>query len=126
MDGMDSMERSKMSSGGMYSVGWGAVIGGGKAARVWAPVATRRGAEQVTMVYRRTAEEMTAYPHEVEFVKKEGIEFRFLTQPVRVLTENGRVTGLSCTRMELGAADASGRRSPHPVDGAEITLPAGK
>ena len=76
------------------------------------------------MVYRRTAEEMTAYPHEVEFVKKEGIEFRFLTQPVRVLTENGRVTGLGCTRMELGAADASGRRSPHPVDGTEITIPA--
>ena len=58
---------------------------------------------------------MTAYPHEYDFVKKEGVEFRFLAQPVRVLSDGGRVTGLACVRMELGAADSSGRRAPQPT-----------
>jgi dihydropyrimidine dehydrogenase (NAD+) subunit PreT len=66
---------------------------------------------------------MTAYPHEVQFIRKEGVEFCFLTQPVRVLSDNGMVTGVGCVRMTLGAADGSGRRVPHPVKGTEFTIP---
>ena len=99
------------------------VIGAGNTAIDCATIAKRLGAEQVTMVYRRTATEMTAYPHEVDFVRKEGVEFRFLAQPARVLAENGRVAGLNCLHMELGAADSSGRRVPRPVNGVEFTIP---
>ena len=89
-----------------------------------ATIAKRLGAEHVTMVYRRTATEMTAYPHEVEFVRQEAIEFRFLAQPVRVLAENGRVTGLNCVHMELGDVDASGRRASRATIGTEFTIAA--
>src|SRR5262249_17188242 len=68
--------------------------------------------------------EMTAYPHEYEFVKLEGVDFRFLTQPVRVLSQSGRVTGLECLRMELGAPDGSGRPAPRPLAGSEFIVPA--
>jgi glutamate synthase (NADPH/NADH) small chain len=99
------------------------VIGAGNTAVDCATIAKRLGAERVTMVYRRTDKEMTAYPHEYEFAKKEGIEFRFLTQPVEVLHEGGKITGLKCVRMQLGAPDASGRPAPEPVPGSEFVLP---
>jgi glutamate synthase (NADPH/NADH) small chain len=77
------------------------------------------------MIYRRSEREMTAYAHEYDFVKKEGVAFRFQTQPVRVLSEDGRVTGLACIRMELGSADGSGRRAPQPTgDQGEFVIPA--
>lgn len=76
------------------------------------------------MVYRRTDREMTAYPHEYEFVKGEGVRVRFLTQPVRVIVDNGSVSGLECIRMNLGEPDASGRAAPQPIPGSEFTLPA--
>jgi glutamate synthase (NADPH/NADH) small chain len=76
------------------------------------------------MLYRRTDREMTAYRHEYEFVKLEGVEFRFLTQPTRVLTEGGRVSGLECRRIELGEPDASGRAAPLEVPGSEFIIPA--
>lgn len=122
VDGLHYIEQSKLN--GAMSIGRRVVvIGAGNTAIDCATIAKRLGAEQVAMVYRRTAAEMTAYPHEVEFVRKEGVEFRFLAQPARVLAENGRVTGLNCLQMELGAADASGRRAPLPVNGAEFTIP---
>ena len=65
---------------------------------------------------------MTAYAHEYEFVKLEGVAFRFLTQPVRVLVDKGQVTGLVCVRMELGDADASGRRASRPMAGSEFIV----
>ncbi len=121
VDGLHYIEQSKLN--GAMNIGRRVVvIGAGNTAIDCATIAKRLGAEQVTMVYRRTAAEMTAYPHEVEFVRKEGVEFRFLAQPARVLAENGRVTGLNCLHMELGAADASGRRAPLPVNGAEFTI----
>lgn len=80
-----------------------AVIGAGNTAIDAATIARRLGAERVTIVYRRTDREMSAYDHEYEFAKSEGVEFRFLSQPVRVLSENGRVTGLECVRTELSA-----------------------
>jgi glutamate synthase (NADPH/NADH) small chain len=67
---------------------------------------------------------MTAYAHEYDFIKREGVGFSFLTQPVRVLAENGTVRGLECVRMSLGAADASGRPSPQLLGGSEFVLPA--
>ena len=71
--------------------------------------AKRLGAESVTMIYRRSEHEMSAYAHEYEFIKGEGVAFRFLTQPVRVLTDNSSVIGLECVRMALGEPDSTGR-----------------
>jgi glutamate synthase (NADPH/NADH) small chain len=122
VDGLHYIEQSKLNGAGMHIGKRVAVIGAGNTAIDCATVAKRLGAEQVTMVYRRTSAEMTAYAHEVEFVRREGVEFRFLTQPVRVLKEDGRVTGLNCQQMELAAADASGRRAPRAIDGAEFTI----
>jgi glutamate synthase (NADPH/NADH) small chain len=124
VDGLQYIEQSKLNGGAMNIGRRVIVIGAGNTAIDCATIAKRLGAEQVTMVYRRTGAEMTAYAHEVDFVRKEGVEFRFLAQPARVLAENGRVTGLNCLHMELGAADSSGRRVPHAVNGAEFTIPA--
>ena len=122
VDGLEYIEGSK---GNAPSTPIGrnvTVIGAGNTAIDCATVAMRLGAELVTMIYRRSSEEMTAYAHEYEFVKLEGVAFRFLTQPVRVLVEAGRVTGLVCVRMELGDADASGRRASRPVAGSEFIV----
>jgi dihydropyrimidine dehydrogenase (NAD+) subunit PreT len=73
-------------------------------------------------VYRRTEQEMTAYPHEYEFIKKEGVEFRFLTQPVQVVVADREIAGLQCLRTELGSVDVSGRPSPRPVPGSEFVI----
>lgn len=123
-DGLRYIEKSKLEPEGLEVGQNVVVIGAGNTAIDCATIAKRMGAERVTMVYRRTDAEMTAYPHEYEFAKKEGIEFRFLTQPVRVIVEGGKVTGLECVRMELGAPDASGRPAPRPVPGSEFVLPA--
>ena len=122
VDGLDYIEQSKVDLINLKVGNSVAVIGAGNTAVDCATVAKRLGAERVTMVYRRTDQEMTAYLHEYEFAKNEGIEFRFLTQPVEVLSENGKVTGLKCVRMELGALDASGRPAPQPVAGSEFVL----
>jgi len=122
LDGLLYIEQSKLNDGAMQVGRDVVVIGAGNTAIDCATIAKRLGAEQVTMVYRRTDEEMTAYAHEYEFVKKEGIEFRFLTQPVGVLAENGQVKGLTCVRTDLGPPDASGRRAPQPVNGSEFTI----
>lgn len=124
LDGLAYIERSKLNGGGMTIGRNVAVIGAGNTAIDCATIARRLGAERVTMIYRRSAREMTAYPHEYEFVKKEGVEFRFLTQPIGVETENGRVTGLRAVRMELGPADASGRRAPRALAGSEFSIAA--
>jgi glutamate synthase (NADPH/NADH) small chain len=76
------------------------------------------------MVYRRTDREMTCYEHEYDFARKEGIEFRFLAQPSRVVVKDGIAWGLECLRVELGGLDASGRPSPVVVAGSEFVLPA--
>ncbi len=98
-----------------------AVIGAGNTAIDAATIAKRLGAEQVMMVYRRTAEEMTAYNFEYEFAKSEGVEYRFLTTPVAIKGET-HVTGLECIRMRLGAPDASGRPRPEPIPDSNFTL----
>ena len=124
IDGLAYIEQSKLEAHSLKVGQQVAVIGAGNTAIDCATVAKRLGAERVTMVYRRSEHEMTAYAHEYEFVKREGVEFRFLTQPLQVLLAHGRVVGLECIRMQLGAPDASGRPSPEPIPGTEFVLPA--
>lgn len=121
-DGLDYIERSKREGASMQVGRNVLVIGAGNTAIDCATIARRLGADRVTMIYRRSPEEMTAYPHEFEFVKKEGVEFRFLTQPVRVVAEDRRVRGLACIRMELGPADGDGRPIPRPAGGEEFII----
>ncbi|MCM3714295.1 NAD(P)-dependent oxidoreductase [Alkalihalobacillus oceani] len=99
-----------------------AIIGAGNTAIDAATCSVRLGAGNVKMLYRRTEAEMSAYEFEYEFAKQDGVEFRWLTQPTKIVTENGKVTGLQCVRMELGEADASGRRRPVPIEGSTFTL----
>ncbi len=100
-----------------------AVIGGGNTAMDAARTAIRLGAEKVTVVYRRSRSEMPAMPWEVAEAEEEGIEFLFLAAPVRIVGEDGVVSGIECIRMRLGEPDASGRRQPEPLLGSEFFLP---
>ncbi|XKF66955.1 NAD(P)-dependent oxidoreductase [Virgibacillus necropolis] len=100
-----------------------AIIGAGNTAIDAATCSVRLGASDVKMLYRRTQAEMTAYEFEYEFAKQENVEFRWLTQPTKILTDNeGNVNGLECIRMELGEADVSGRRRPSPIKDSEFTI----
>lgn len=101
-----------------------AVIGAGNVAMDAARTALRLGAESVTVVYRRGREEMPARGEEIRHAEQEGIRFELLTNPVEMLGEDGKVNALKCIRMELGEPDASGRRSPKPIEGSEFILPA--
>jgi NADH-quinone oxidoreductase subunit F len=99
------------------------IIGGGNAAIDAARVAIRhKNTEKVTILYRRTRKEMPAYEEEIEDALEEGIEIQYLVTPIKILNENGKVTGVECIRMELGEMDESGRRSPIPISGSEFSL----
>ena len=100
-----------------------AVVGGGNVAMDAARCAKRLGAEQVYIVYRRSETEMPARLEEIHHAKEEGIEFRILTNPVKILNDsNGKVAGIECQIMELGEPDASGRRRPVAVEGSNFVL----
>ena len=100
-----------------------AVVGGGNVAMDGARTALRLGAEHVSIVYRRSEKELPARLEEVHHAKEEGIDFQLLTAPTAVLgNKDGWVTGLQCVRMELGEADASGRRRPIEVPDSEFVL----
>ena len=100
-----------------------AVIGAGNVAMDSARCALRLGAEEVTIVYRRSRAEMPARAEEVENAEAEGIRFELLTNPVEIYgNEEGWVTGMRCIRMELGEPDASGRRRPIPIPGSEFDM----
>lgn len=100
-----------------------AVIGGGNVAMDAARCALRLGAAKVYIVYRRSEEEMPARREEIHHAREEGVEFKLLTNPVRILgDDNGWVKGLECVTMELGEPDASGRRRPVPKPGSEHCL----
>jgi len=98
------------------------VIGGGNAAIDAARVALRLGAKEVSIVYRRSRAEMPAAASEVDEAEREGIKLHILAAPVKVLSQDSRLTGIECTRMELGEPDASGRRRPIPVKGSEFSM----
>lgn len=98
------------------------VVGGGNVAMDAVRTAKRLGAE-ATIVYRRSEKELPARVEEVHHAKEEGIEFRMLTNPTRVLGDDkGWVTGLNCVQMELGEPDESGRRSPVEVVGSDFVI----
>jgi dihydropyrimidine dehydrogenase (NAD+) subunit PreT len=124
LDGLEYIEQSKLDVNNLVIGQDVVVIGAGNTAIDCATIAKRLGAALVTMVYRRSEKEMTAYAHEYEFIKSEGVRFSFLTQPIGVQAENGTVEGLRCVRMTLGSPDASGRPSPQPVLGSDFLLPA--
>jgi glutamate synthase (NADPH/NADH) small chain len=100
-----------------------AVVGGGNVAMDSARTALRLGADDVYLVYRRSKDEMPARAEEVHHAEEEGLIFKFLTNPTRIIgDEKGNVKAMECLRMELGEPDASGRRRPIAVKGSEFTI----
>lgn len=100
-----------------------AVLGGGNVAMDAARTALRLGAEKVYLVYRRSEKEMPARLEEVHHAKEEGVDFRILQNPKRILGNgDGNVAGMECLKYELGEPDSSGRRRPVPIEGSEFTL----
>ncbi len=100
-----------------------AVVGAGNVAMDAARCAKRLGAEHVYVVYRRGMEEVPARKEEVHHAQEEEVEFKLLTNPVRVIgDEKGYVTGIECIKMELGEPDEKGRRRPVPVEGSNFVL----
>ncbi len=100
-----------------------AVVGGGNTAVDAARTALRLGAEKVTIIYRRTQEEMPAFEDEILEAGEEGIEIIFLAAPVRILLgDEGQVTGVECIRMRLGEYDDWGRRRPVPIEDSAFQL----
>jgi NADH-quinone oxidoreductase subunit F len=112
----------EVSLGKKVDVGEGvAVIGGGNAAIDSARTALRLGAKEVTIVYRRTQDEMPASAEEIEGAIEEGVKMRFLAAPSKITTKNGKLE-LKCLAMSLGDIDASGRRRPEPIEGSEFAM----
>ena len=122
VDGLEFVEASKVDPANVIVGRNVTVIGAGNTAIDCASIAKRMGAERVTIVYRRTEQEMTCYEHEHRFAQNEGIEFRFLAKPIRVVADEEGPTGLECQDVKLGAPDASGRRAPMAVPGSEFIL----
>jgi glutamate synthase (NADPH/NADH) small chain len=101
------------------------VIGGGDTSMDCVRTAVRLGAENVTCIYRRTETEMLGRTEEREHARQEGVNFQFLTIPLRFLgNAEGRVTGVECQQMALGEPDESGRRRPIPIPHSEFVIPA--
>ncbi|HJX13021.1 MAG TPA: NADH-quinone oxidoreductase subunit NuoF [Dehalococcoidales bacterium] len=101
-----------------------AVIGGGNVALDAARTALRLGAEEAAIYYRRSREEMPVTEVEYDEAVAEGVMVNFLVSPTRIVSDNWKVTGLQCIRMELGEPDDSGRRRPVPVPGSETSVAA--
>jgi len=101
-----------------------AVIGGGNVAIDAARTALRMGAQEVTLIYRRSREEMPAYEEDVKEAEEEGIRFQFLSAPSEVLSNDGRISSLRCIRMQLGEPDASGRKRPILIQGSDFSIEA--
>lgn len=100
------------------------VVGGGNVAIDAARSAHRLGAKEVTIIYRRSRNEMPAYPEEIEAAETEGVKILYLSAPVKVIEKDGKVKALRCIRTELGEPDESGRRKPLPINGSEFEVAA--
>ncbi len=98
------------------------VIGGGNTAMDCVRTFRRLGCEDVSIVYRRTMKELPADPHEIHEAEEEGVLFKFLLAPTKIVAKNNKVVGLECQKMELGEPDESGRRRPQAVKGSEHIL----
>lgn len=108
----------------LYQFNSAAVIGGGNVAMDAARSAKRMGAEKVYIIYRRSEQEMPARNEEIHHAKEEGIEFLLLNNIKKISgDENGRVSSITCVKMELGEPDASGRRRPVEIAGSEYEIP---
>ncbi|MFZ7944541.1 MULTISPECIES: NAD(P)-dependent oxidoreductase [Bacillaceae] len=129
LDGVyDAIEFVKATKSGQLSQSFVGkrvvVIGAGNTAIDGATCSVRLGAENVKILYRRTEEEMTAYNFEYEFAKQDGVEFRWLTAPKRIIgDEFGKVTGIECIKMKLGEPEKDGRRRPYEMEGSEHVIP---
>jgi glutamate synthase (NADPH/NADH) small chain len=100
-----------------------AVVGAGNVAMDSARCSLRLGADEVTIVYRRTKAEMPARLEEIERAKEEGIKFKLLTLPIKLVGEKGWVKEMVCQQMKLGTPDESGRARPIPIPNSEFSLP---
>jgi formate dehydrogenase beta subunit len=100
------------------------VIGGGYTAMDCSRTSLRYGAEHVTIAYRRTRSELVVDEEELGETEREGVRLEFLVSPIEVIGEDGKVTGVRFIRNKLGEPDASGRRSPIPIEGSEFVVPA--
>lgn len=101
------------------------VVGGGNVAIDVARSALRAGVKKVEIIYRRTRKEMPALEEEVEEAEKEGVDFKFLVNPQKIIPQNDRLK-VECIKMKLGEPDASGRRRPVPLSGSEFILDTGR
>jgi len=122
LPGIDFLERvargERVDTGGRV-----VIVGGGNTAIDASRTAVRLGAKEVTILYRRTREEMPADDLEVDAALAEGVKIHFLAAPIAMEKSGGEVS-LTCIRMELGEPDASGRRRPKPIDGSEFKIEA--
>lgn len=98
------------------------VVGGGNVAIDCVRCSFRVNKPDVNLVYRRTRNEMPADEVEIHDAEEEKVTFHYLTQPIKVIAEKGKVVGLECIKMELGEPDESGRRRPVPVEGSEFVI----
>jgi len=124
-DAIDFVKETKTKAIGNQFKGKNVVvIGAGNTAIDGATCSVRLGADNVKILYRRTQEEMTAYDFEYEFAKQDGVEFRWLTAPKRIIgnEEGGAVTHIECVKMELSSPGEDGRRRPVKVEGSEFLL----
>lgn len=121
MHGVDFLRR--VNQGQLTRVdGRVVIVGGGDVAIDAARAAQRLGARQVSILYRRSSQEMPARANEIEDALAEGIDIQYLTAPQQILTKDHRVIGVQCVRMELGEPDSSGRRRPIPVPASEFSV----
>jgi glutamate synthase (NADPH/NADH) small chain len=99
------------------------VLGGGNVAMDSARTAIRTGSTEVTVVYRRSRQELPARHEEVRHAEEEGVKFMLLTAPVKYIgNDQGILKGLECLRMQLGEPDSSGRRRPIPIEGSNFVI----
>lgn len=122
-DAIDFVEATKSAISAEFAGKKVAVIGAGNTAIDAATCSVRLGAEEVTIVYRRSSAEMTAYDFEYEFAKQDGVAFKWLTAPTRIVAgEKGDVIGLECAGMRLEADGSGGRARPVPVEGSAFRM----
>lgn len=123
-DAIDFVKKTKTGSLSTEFLGKKVVvIGAGNTAIDGATCSIRLGADNVKILYRRTVEEMTAYDFEYEFAKQDGVEFRWLTAPKRIIgDQEGNVKEIECINMELSEPGEDGRRRPVPIEGSEFLL----
>ena len=125
VQGLDFLYRASTVDSKPVLKGHVIVVGGGDVAMDAACSAMRLGAEKVTIVYRRSKNELPAIKEEINHAAEEGVKFEFLTNPVEFIGDaNGRLNKVKCIRMTLGEPDASGRRRPVPMPGSEFEMSA--